>query len=103
MHPDEKRRLAVLVQPINGVGPYLSTSALDAMVTALIALALNVEASIEKAKSSIETGRHAGIGIEDERADKRGSVIATLLQNFRHIRQQCGEGVAEISHSMKLG
>src|SRR5262249_7768554 len=51
---------------------------------------------------AIKARRHAGFGIQNERADKRRRVVSTLLQNLWNVRQQRRESVTEIRHGMKL-
>src|ERR1700674_1613560 len=102
MYPYEERWPAVLVQPANRVGYYVAATTLNGIVTAVVAITLDMEASVEKTKAAIETWRHACVGIKNERANECGGVIAALLQDIRQVRQQCREGAAEIGHRMKL-
>ena len=66
---------------------YVSAAALDSVVTRFLAIVLDVEAGIEKTEAAIEPWRHAGIGIENQRADECRGVIAALLQDFGEVRQ----------------
>src|SRR6266404_4627165 len=102
MYPHKKRWLAVFVQPVDCVGHHIAGTTLDGIVTALVAITLDAEASIEETEAAIEAGRHACVGIKNERANECGGMVATLLEDIRQVRQQRRQRVAEIGDCMKL-
>src|SRR2546423_6833647 len=102
MHPDEKWRCAVLAEPGDRVSDYISRAAFDGIVASLTRTALLMKSGVEILKSAVETRRHVGFRIQDERPYERGCVISALLQDFRHRGQKVWQRMSKLGDGVKL-
>ena len=102
MHPDEKWRSAILAEPGDCVSDHISAATFDGIVASLTRTALLMKSRVEIVESAVETGRHVGFRIQDERTDECRCVISTLLQDFRYRRQKAWQRMTEVGDGVKL-
>jgi len=66
---------------------HIPGAALDTVIAALIGTSLGMKTSVEGIEAAIESRRHVGFGIKDQRTDESRSAIAALVQDLGHVRQ----------------
>ncbi len=62
-----------------------------------------MKAGVEEIEAAVESRRHVGFGVQDQRTDESRGAVTALVQDLRHERQQRRQGMAEIGDGVKLG
>src|SRR5713101_4279833 len=102
VHPYEERTWRARTQPRQGVIHDRSRAALDTLVPVL-ALGAIVKISVVGVESSSKTSSDWILGINDERADKGGSVVSAMMQYIGQVGQVFSERLPHIRNVIELG